>query len=229
MFLKNVGFVASVFLRVGRAGGGPTIRKLNAVAFHVFRSVAHKIASVQIALIALLGYCCAHPKLQDMLFKTCSVSLLGNAGRLVFIDRLVENINFLQQKRMNAFTGFEKALHHTDLLKPMLHVDHAFEEAESSTHRSDDHFSKSMVFEARKLQNMFVRLLGTDLTVDDNSNPFWHTGIPTDIDSGDYRERRPWEWIWRTASGSSKGKGRAKAEKWSDYVLEFFRKNTFGF
>ena len=57
------------------------------------------------------------------------VSLLGRVGRCMAIDRLLEYVNLLQQKRMNAFIGFDTALHHTPLLRAMLHADHAYEEA----------------------------------------------------------------------------------------------------
>ena len=63
-FLKYVGYPVAAYQWGGRSGGGPIIRKLTCYSFHVFRSLAHKVASVQIALITLFGYCCAFPDIQ---------------------------------------------------------------------------------------------------------------------------------------------------------------------
>ena len=72
------------------------------------------------------------------------------------IDRLLEYVNLLQQKRMNAFIGFDTALHHTPLLRAMLHADHAYEEAVHGAAKTDDPMTKSMIFQARLLQDMFL-------------------------------------------------------------------------
>ena len=73
------------------------------------------------------------------------------------IDRLLEYVNLLQQKRMNAFIGFDTALHHTPLLRAMLHADHAYEEAVHGAAKTDDPMTKSMIFQARLLQVKIVR------------------------------------------------------------------------
>ena len=75
-FLKYVGFVTSAWMWAGRSGGGPVVRKLTCYSFHMFRSVAHKIASVQIALITLFGYCCAFPKLQVHIMNSCTFPMM---------------------------------------------------------------------------------------------------------------------------------------------------------
>jgi hypothetical protein len=62
------------------------------------------------------------------------------------IDRLLEYVNLLQQKRMNAFIGFDTALHHTPLLRAMLHADHAYEEAVHGAAKTDDPMTKSMMW-----------------------------------------------------------------------------------
>ena len=54
-FLRYVGFVSTVWQFVGRSGGGPLVRKLVCYSFHLFRSVAHKTASMQIAMILSLS------------------------------------------------------------------------------------------------------------------------------------------------------------------------------
>ena len=222
-FLKHVGYVLSVWQRAGRSGDGARCRQLLGYSFHIFRSVAHKVGSVHIALISLVGLYCAHPKLQAMLMACSSISLLGRRGRNMFIDRLLEAINFLQQKRMSSFVGFETGLHNTHLLQPMLRIDHAWQDAIHGRTPTDDVMTLSMMVEARKLQDWFVELCGTDLTVDDDENPFWHTGNPVSLERGDYRERKPWEWIWRVSAGLVSGKGRSDQRplSWSAYVRAF--------
>ena len=76
------------------------------------------------------------------------------------IDRLLEHVNLLQQKRMNAYIGFDTALHHTPLLRAMLHTDHAYEEAVHGAAKTDDPMTVSMIFQARLLQDMFLAKLG---------------------------------------------------------------------
>ena len=222
-FLKHAGYVLSVWQRAGRGGDGARCRQLLSYSFHVFRSVSHKIGSVHIALIALVGLHCAHPKLQAVLMACSSISLLGRRGRNMFIDRLLEAVNHLQQKRMSSFAGFETGLNNSHLLQPMLHIDHAWHDATHGSTQTDDIMTLSMMVEARKLQDCFVELCGTDLTVDDDENPFWHTGNAVSIERGDYRERKPWEWIWRVAAGLVSGKGRSENHplSWSAYVRAF--------
>lgn len=222
-FLKHAGYVLSVWQRAGRSGDGARCRQLLGYSFHVMRSVAHKVGSVHIALIALTGLYCAHPKLQAVLMACSSISLLGRRGRNMFIDRFLETINNLQQKRMSSFVGFETGLHNTHLLQPMLHVDHAWQDATQGHTPTDDIMTLSMMVEARKLQDWFLELCGTDLTVDDDENPFHHTGNPVSLERGDYRERKPWEWIWRVAAGLVAGKGRSSERplSWSAYVNAF--------
>ena len=123
------------------------------------------------------------------------------------IDRLLEYVNLLQQKRMNAFIGFDTALHHTPLLRAMLHADHAYEEAVHGAAKTDDPMTKSMIFQARLLQDMFLAKLGGDWTRVDDTNPFWYTGTATPMSQGDFRYRTPWEWVHRPRG--------ARAEPWS--------------
>ena len=223
-FLKYAGYVLSVWQRAQRAGDGERVCRLLPYSFHIFRSVANKVASVQIVLIALVGLYAAHPKLQFLLMSSCSVSLLGRRGRNMFIDRLLEFINFLQQKRMNSFVGFDSGLHFTELLKPMLHIDHAWHTAHGGGREpQEDVMTISMLIEARKLQDFFVTMCGTDLTQHQDENPYWHTGNPTSLYRGDYRERMPWLWVWRVASGLVAGFGRSSPKAWFTFVRDFLR------
>ena len=60
-------------------------------------------------------------------------------------------------------------------------------------------------------------------------NPFWHTGHAVPLETGDYRERRPWEWIWKVARGTVCGKERGKTESWHVYVTRFIYENFFAY
>ena len=141
-FLRHVGIPALQWQRAARSGEGRKLVKLMAIALHSFRCFQYKIGCAQISMLALISYLCVHDKLAAVVFaysgacqpcpllppiapahpgKACArprlclaaVSLLGRVGRCMAIDRLLEYVNLLQQKRMNAFIGFDTALHHT--------------------------------------------------------------------------------------------------------------------
>jgi len=137
------------------------------------------------------------------------------------IDRLLEHVNLLQQKRMNAYIGFDTALHHTPLLRAMLHADHAYEEAVHGAAKTDDPMTVSMIFQARLLQDMFLAKLGRDWTLVDDTNPFWFSGTPTPMSQGDFRYRKPWEWVRRVAEGLSRGHDRVHSESWHAFATAF--------
>jgi hypothetical protein len=85
----------------------------------------------------------------------------------------------------------------------------------------------SLLNGARKLQNKLTELLGTDLTVQNNYNPFWYSGTSCNMtcDGGrDLLRKKPWEYMWRVADGCSGGKGapnggqQRRAERWETFV-----------
>ena len=59
----------------------------------------------------------------------------------------------------------------TTLLRAMLHVRHAFEASERGHPPGADPITPSMLIQARLLQDEFVRLLGTDLTIYSPARP----------------------------------------------------------
>ena len=228
-YLKHAGIPTLQWQRAARCGDGAKLKVLFAYSFHIFRSVCHKTNCTQIALIALLGFCCALPALQTVLLATISLSLLGRKGSNMYCDRLVETINKLQQgtKRSSSDASFQRAIDLTSLLRSMLHVRHAFQAAEHGDAETDDPVTASMLVQARVLQDAFLRLLGRDLTQPAPQNPFWHTGNPVTLTVGEFREYRPWEWIERAADGRSAGRGRAKSERWDLYVRRFVFEHFF--
>ena len=230
-YLQYAGFPTLQWQRSARGGDGGKLKKLFAYSFHVFRSVAHKPVCTQVALIALLGFCCALPSLQTVLMVTVSLSMLGRMDSNMFVDRIMEYINKIQQgsKRSAHAASFGRALDLTTLLRAMIHVRHAFQAVETGEVESDDGVKESWLIMARMLQDELVRVLGRDLTVRDPLNHMWHTGNAVPLDTGDFRMRRPWEWIWRVAFGTSAGKWRSRAETWLAFAHRMVTLNFFRF
>ena len=228
-YLMYAGFPILQWQRAAREGDGMKLKKLFAYSHHVFRSVCHKPVAAQVSLIALLGFCCALPALQTVLLATISLSLLGRAGSNMYIDRVLEYVNSIQQgaKRSAHAASFGRSIDMTTLLRPLIHVRHAFQAAETGSDAANDPVTQNMLIMARLIQDELVRKLGTDLTVFDPNNPFWHTGNPVPLATGDFRTRRPWEWIERVWLGRSVGKHRARHEDWYSYASRFVRERFF--
>ena len=184
---------------------------------------------MQIALLGLLGFCCALPALQLVLAATFSISLLGRKSSNIYIDRLLEYINNIQQRTMRCHSAaaFARAQDLTTLLQSMLHVRHAFEAAETGAADGDDPITESMLVQARLLQDEFRRKLGTDLTQPVALNPFWHTGNAVACTGTDCMRLRPWEFVWRVAEGASIGKSRGRAETWDYHIRRFLFSSFF--
>jgi hypothetical protein len=230
-YLQYAGFPILQWQRAAREGDGLKLKKLFAYSHHLFRSVSHKPVCAQISLIALLSFCCALPALQNVLLATVSLSLLGRLGGNMYIDRVLEYINKVQQgtKRSAHAASFGRALDMTTLLRAMMHVRHAFQAAETGKVESDDGISRSMLVMARLLQDALVRLLGCDLSVSDPYIRTWHTGNPVRMDTGDHRKRQPWQTPDRVASGRNAGKWRSRNETWLDYADRYVHDHFFPF
>ena len=158
-----------------------------------------------------------------MLHATVSLSLLGRIGSNMYMDRLLEYINKIQQgsQRSANAASFGRALDLTSLLRAMMHVRHTFQATELGGAESDDPITPSMLSQARVLQDYILSVVGTDITKHDPNNYFWHTGHAVPLDSGDYRTRQPWIWIERVQTGRSSGKARARNERWDRHALRF--------
>ena len=230
-YLQYAGFPILQWQRAAREGDGLKLKKLFAYSHHLFRSVSHKPVCAQISLIALLSFCCALPALQNVLLVTVSLSLLGRLGGNMYIDRVLEYINKVQQgtKRSAHAASFGRALDMTTLLRAMLHVRHAFQAAETGKVESDDGISPSMLIMARLLQDELVRVLGRDLSLLDPYIRTWHTGNPVRMDTGDHRTRMPWETPDRVARGRNAGKWRSRNETWIAYATRYVQEHFFPF
>jgi len=69
-YLRHGGVPTLQWQRAARKGEGSLLKKLYAYSYHCCRALAHKPVCVQILLIGLLGFCCAHPELQAVLLAT---------------------------------------------------------------------------------------------------------------------------------------------------------------
>jgi hypothetical protein len=113
VLLQFLLFVGAPTLRwhyAGRAGDGDEVARLHALAVHLYRGICHKTASARISLYTLMGMHCAHPKLQQLLRATVSMSVLGRDGGNMYVDRFVEFVNFLLKKRNSCHAAFDMAL-----------------------------------------------------------------------------------------------------------------------
>ena len=146
----------------------------------------------------------------------------------MYVDRLVEYLNKVQQgtKRSAHAASFGRQMDLTRLLPILLHVRHAFQNHETGDNPAADPITNSMLVSARLLQNEILRLCGRDLTIPTTHNLFWHTGVPVNPNTGNYRCRLPHLLLWRVALGRVAGVGRSRVEQWCDFarrmILEHF-------
>lgn len=207
-----------------RSASGRTITHCLAYAFHAHRALAYKTKSVYIALTALLGLVCAHPKLVQVLEATCCMSFLGRI--YIAFDRFIEYVNLLQQKRGTAFRGYDSQLHFTQYLKPLVHVDAAWKEAEGISTGMDDGIAEYLYNDISEMRRKLREAIGSDLTKP-SGNTLWFTGNAVPIDGGDYRERKPDVYQDAVAEGRSVGCGRATRVSWRNFLRDFIEEHTF--
>ena len=174
-----------------------------------------------------MGLKCAHPKLQTILEYFCTISFLGRI--FVPFDRFLEYVNLLQQKRSTAFRGFDSQLQFSKFLKPLVHVDGAWKEADGPGTGLDDGIPEFLYNDVAELRRKLRATLGTDLSKHVTGNTLWHTGNAVPLDGGDYRERMPWVYVKMVQAGRSAGKGRsaAKCESWRVVVKGFVHEHWF--
>jgi hypothetical protein len=206
------------YQRVIRQGQGELLKVMAAYSIHVQRSLAFKTKSVLINFTSLMGLCCAHPKLQQVLHKVACVSIFGDF--LMAMDRFLEYVNWSQQRRNTAFRGFDAQLHFTHFLKPLIQVDAAWREINGGGHGLDDGIPEYLFNDIMRLYTHFATLIPRDITITQKGNPFWFTGNAVPLADGDFRERTPWAYIWEVASGNSAGRGR-KAAHWRLIATRF--------
>lgn len=218
-YLFEVGLIAVFWQRKMREGSGKPLTACLAIAFHFHRSIAHKVKSVYIALIALMGLTTAHPKIAKALEDYCCVSLLGR----IFIpfDRLLEYVNLLQQKRGTAFRSFDAQLQFSEYLQPLIHCDAAWKTADGAGTGLDDGLPSYLRNDVAQIRRKLRETLGTDLMINVPGNALWHTGNAVPLDGGDYRQRQPWRFRKKVAAGNTAGVGRSSAMSWDAFVRDW--------
>ena len=117
------------WLRAGRCADGDKCEKLHALGFHMNRATTHKVNCVLISLLALLSTSAVDPRIADIVKACVSVSITGDA--MMFGDRGLEYLNYVQDLRDGKFAAFEKAIHYSPSIAALLHVAHAWDAAQA--------------------------------------------------------------------------------------------------
>lgn len=179
-------------------------------------------------LIALLSVEATHPKVAEAVKLSAFANIGGKDGCYMFKDRILEHIHRLQDERRGKFAAFESALEYAPELIGMMHVAYALEMAENGESELHDPLRQSHLNGAEQVRKDLVKKLGTDLTVQDDTNPLYKTGgQPNMRKAKNVCSHRPWEFIWRVADGISAGVGREKPERWDAWVDRFLNKHLW--
>ena len=106
----------------------------------------------------------------------------------------------------------------------------AFDDLRGKHSDLKDPVRPSLLNGAERVRAKFRELLGTDLTVVDPLNRFWHTGIPTNAEVGNQETKQFDKFMWQVSQGTSGGKGppkggRRKAESHERYIERWLKKH----
>ena len=222
-YLLNLGVPCLHWLVAGRTSKGAKLAPLYALAFHMNRATTHKVKCVFLELLALWTSTAVDPAVADLIEATTSGSFTGNPGSMAFADRLLEALNWIQDQRDGKFAAFERAMHYSEDILAMLHVSQAYEVATKGDSSLHDPVTQPLLNAAEAVRRELKAKLGTDLTVADEYNPFFHTGNRVKLSAGTERQYRPWRDIWTVAEGLRAGTGRADKQDWArftDHVIE---------
>ena len=100
-----------------------------------------------------------------------------------------------------------------------MHVSQAWDVITKGDSPLHDPVTQSPLNGAEAVRAELRSVLGTDLTVRTEMNPFWHTGHPVKLRGGtNEREYRPWDDVRKVAAGLRAGKQRGHAQAWKPYV-----------
>lgn len=225
-YLRDVGNPTLHWLLAGREGSGDRLEKLYPMSFHMFRSLTHKKNCVFITLLALFSTTAVDPELAGIVKQLASSSLSGES--LMFGDRLLEYLNLMQDQRDGKFAAFDRSMHYTDELMALLHVAQVWDASERGGESPlNDPVTQAMLNGAAVVRNNLRAKLGTDLTIYSNTNPFWHTGNPVQVDPTHLRTHDPAQFIDRVAIGAVAGKYRKRKEDWNSYTKRVIREQMF--
>ena len=164
-FTEYVGNPVLHWLRSGRTSDGDKADLLHALAFHMNRATTHKVNCVLIELLALMSTQCVDPEVAAIAKSMLSGSFTGKVGSLMFNDRLVEFLNYVQGLRDGKFAAFDRAIQYTSDIEAMIHVQQLWECATRGDSPLHDPVRQSLLNGARVVRDDLRSQLGTDLTV----------------------------------------------------------------
>ena len=226
-FLQNVGTPVLHWLLAGREANGQTCEDLHCLSFHQNRATTHKVNCVMISLLAILSTCATDPTAAAIAKDSCAFSATGKEGSLSFGDRYLEWLNLLQDQRDGKFAAFDKALHYTDHLEALMHVEQAWQTAKNGASPLHDPVRQSTLNAAEVVRKELLAKLGTDLTIPNTHNPFWYTGNPVNLAGGAAMRYRPWEYVQNVAAGLAAGKDRVSLEAWDAFLARMIAEQLF--
>ena len=142
-------------------------------------------------------------------------------------DRYLEYLNNVQGERDGKFAAFETGIHYTEDLTAMIHVEQMWETSQNGQSPLHDPVRQSTLNAAEVVRRDLLDKLGSDLTVADDYNPFFHTGSRVKLSSGSARSYRPWEDIQNVADGRTAGKDRVTRETWNAHINRVIRDQLF--
>lgn len=180
-----------------------------------------------ISILSLASTAATDPTISEIVKACLAFSPTGHEGSLMYGDRYLEHLNNVQGDRDGKFAAFESALHYTEDLNAMIHVEQVWQMSQLGYSPLHDPVRQSTLNAAEVVRKDVLAKLGTDLTVANEYNPFWHTGNPVKLNSGPARDYRPWEDLIAVASGQTAGKNRVMRESWNAHINRKIRDELF--
>ena len=108
-----------------------------------------------------------------------------------------------------------------------MHAVHATDEYDQGEAESNDPLTQASINAAVAVREDLVSVLGTDLTIQDNTNPLFHTGgTPNMVRATSSLTHRPWEHAWHVAQGTRAFTGN-RPKSWKVKVDRFLREKLF--
>jgi hypothetical protein len=176
--MKYVGIPFCHWILAARSEDGDKVTKLRAFTFHACRAWAHKPVEVKICLLALLSTEATHPKISEIVSATGFMNWLGHDGSSQYVDVAMERVNLVQAERRASYACFDSSFEFTVHMPAMLHVLAAMDAADElgMGGASSDPMSQALLNAAGAICDDLYERLGDDLTIDDDTNPLYHTG-----------------------------------------------------
>ena len=109
-----------------------------------------------------------------------------------------------------------------------MHVAQAWEVAQNDESSLHDPVTQGLLNGAEVVRAELLAKLGTDLTVQKETNCFWHTGHEVKLTgSTDSRGLQPWEFMKNVSLGTATGLNRGKRQHWRPCVQHIIDRLLF--